>query len=173
MNIFLQQLKGMAEKLPEGAGAGAGPVKHNRLPPLSGMPVPSDISVATENLGSPRGSGEPYLNGSNGLVVSNGPSSVRNKTHLEVGKNGTRLPDSDTKLESEWVEQDEPGVYITLTALPGGARDLKRVRFRYIPIAPFRNGTINHLKNFSTRRLCACYRYIFNSCYAILGILLI
>ncbi|XP_051218419.2 PH, RCC1 and FYVE domains-containing protein 1 [Lolium perenne] len=123
------QLKGMAEKLPEGAGAGAGPVKHNRLPPLSGMPVPSDISVATENLGSPRGSGEPYLNGSNGLVVSNGPSSVRNKTHLEVGKNGTRLPDSDTKLESEWVEQDEPGVYITLTALPGGARDLKRVRF--------------------------------------------
>lgn len=32
--------------------------------------------------------------------------------------------------ESEWVEQDEPGVYITLTALPGGGKDLKRVRFR-------------------------------------------
>lgn len=32
--------------------------------------------------------------------------------------------------ESDWVEQDEPGVYITLTALPGGGKDLKRVRFR-------------------------------------------
>ncbi|KAG0614466.1 hypothetical protein M758_6G179200 [Ceratodon purpureus] len=31
--------------------------------------------------------------------------------------------------ETEWVEQDEPGVYITLTALPGGGKDLKRVRF--------------------------------------------
>jgi hypothetical protein len=31
--------------------------------------------------------------------------------------------------EAEWVEQDEPGVYITLTSLPGGGRDLKRVRF--------------------------------------------
>ena len=121
----------MAEKLPEGAGAGAGAgvVKHSRLPPLSGVPV-NDISMATENLGSPRNSGEPYLNGSNGLIVSNGPGSVRNKTHLEVGKNGTRQPDSDSKPESEWVEQDEPGVYITLTALPGGARDLRRVRFR-------------------------------------------
>ncbi|KAH7440857.1 hypothetical protein KP509_03G014300 [Ceratopteris richardii] len=29
----------------------------------------------------------------------------------------------------EWVEQDEPGVYITLVSLPGGGRDLKRVRF--------------------------------------------
>lgn len=32
--------------------------------------------------------------------------------------------------DTEWVEQDEPGVYITLTALPGGGKDLKRVRFR-------------------------------------------
>ncbi|XP_019464447.1 PREDICTED: protein Brevis radix-like 4 [Lupinus angustifolius] len=32
-------------------------------------------------------------------------------------------------LESEWVEQDEPGVYITIKALPGGKRELKRVRF--------------------------------------------
>ncbi|XP_024393986.1 PH, RCC1 and FYVE domains-containing protein 1 [Physcomitrium patens] len=31
--------------------------------------------------------------------------------------------------ETEWVEQDEPGVYITLTALPEGGKDLRRVRF--------------------------------------------
>lgn len=32
-------------------------------------------------------------------------------------------------LESEWVEEDEPGVYITIRALPGGVRELRRVRF--------------------------------------------
>ncbi|KAL3840788.1 hypothetical protein ACJIZ3_025379 [Penstemon smallii] len=32
-------------------------------------------------------------------------------------------------LETEWVEQDEPGVYITVRALPSGARELRRVRF--------------------------------------------
>ncbi|XP_051147914.1 protein Brevis radix-like 2 [Andrographis paniculata] len=31
--------------------------------------------------------------------------------------------------ESEWVEQDEPGVYITIRSLPSGARELRRVRF--------------------------------------------
>ena len=29
----------------------------------------------------------------------------------------------------EWVVQDEPGVYITLSSLPGGGNELKRVRF--------------------------------------------
>ncbi|XP_020090973.1 LOW QUALITY PROTEIN: protein Brevis radix-like 1 [Ananas comosus] len=31
--------------------------------------------------------------------------------------------------EREWVEEDEPGVYITIRALPGGMRELRRVRF--------------------------------------------
>lgn len=31
---------------------------------------------------------------------------------------------------NEWVEQDEPGVYITIKVLPGGKRELRRVRFR-------------------------------------------
>ncbi|KAM0952868.1 putative brevis radix (BRX) domain, transcription factor BREVIS RADIX domain-containing protein [Dioscorea sansibarensis] len=31
--------------------------------------------------------------------------------------------------ETEWVEQDEPGVYITIRALPNGIRELRRVRF--------------------------------------------
>ncbi|XP_072982364.1 protein Brevis radix-like 1 [Typha latifolia] len=31
--------------------------------------------------------------------------------------------------EREWVEEDEPGVYITVRALPGGIRELRRVRF--------------------------------------------
>lgn len=46
----------------------------------------------------------------------------------------------DTRTESpqnginaskpEWVEQYEPGVYITFTSLPSGQKGLKRVRFR-------------------------------------------
>ncbi|XP_062199777.1 protein Brevis radix-like 1 [Phragmites australis] len=31
--------------------------------------------------------------------------------------------------EREWAEEDEPGVYITIRALPGGIRELRRVRF--------------------------------------------
>ncbi|XP_062190907.1 protein Brevis radix-like 1 isoform X2 [Phragmites australis] len=31
--------------------------------------------------------------------------------------------------EREWVEEDEPGVYITIRALLGGIRELRRVRF--------------------------------------------
>ncbi|KAI3703586.1 hypothetical protein L1987_73776 [Smallanthus sonchifolius] len=34
---------------------------------------------------------------------------------------------SDT--ESEWIEQDEPGVYITIRQLTDGTRELRRVRF--------------------------------------------
>ncbi|KAL4589448.1 hypothetical protein LXL04_002355 [Taraxacum kok-saghyz] len=32
-------------------------------------------------------------------------------------------------IENEWVEEDEPGVYITIRALPSGLRELRRVRF--------------------------------------------
>ncbi|KAJ6308386.1 hypothetical protein OIU76_018049 [Salix suchowensis] len=32
-------------------------------------------------------------------------------------------------LEAEWVEQDEPGVYITIRQLADGTRELRRVRF--------------------------------------------
>jgi len=33
-------------------------------------------------------------------------------------------------LKADWVEQYEPGVYITFTTLPCGKKGLKRVRFR-------------------------------------------
>ncbi|CAK9218361.1 unnamed protein product [Sphagnum jensenii] len=35
----------------------------------------------------------------------------------------------DERDENSWVEEDVPGVYLTLVNLPGGRRDLKRVRF--------------------------------------------
>lgn len=39
---------------------------------------------------------------------------------------------SNNHADAEWIEQYEPGVYITLIALRDGTRDLKRVRFRYV-----------------------------------------
>lgn len=35
-------------------------------------------------------------------------------------------------MEREWVEEDVPGVYITIRELPGGIRELCRVRFRSV-----------------------------------------
>ncbi|WOL16050.1 hypothetical protein Cni_G24832 [Canna indica] len=42
-------------------------------------------------------------------------------------RSSTSLPSDD--IEAEWIEQFEPGVYITLVTLRDGTRDLKRVRF--------------------------------------------
>ena len=53
---------------------------------------------------------------------------------LQDGENNSRAKTSvlanATQVEAEWIEQYEPGVYITLVALRDGTRDLKRVRFR-------------------------------------------
>jgi len=40
-------------------------------------------------------------------------------------RNGTKQPTG----KGEWVVHDQPGVYITLSSLPGGGNELKRVRF--------------------------------------------
>ncbi|KAJ4965256.1 hypothetical protein NE237_017105 [Protea cynaroides] len=52
---------------------------------------------------------------------------------IENGESGMKsrspAPGNGHHLEAEWIEQYEPGVYITLVALWDGTRDLKRVRF--------------------------------------------
>lgn len=71
------------------------------------------------------------LNGSN--AVSGRLSGQNKMVYSEATiRNGSKTKESDSRNDSEWVEQDEPGVYITLTSLSGGVKDLKRVRFRYI-----------------------------------------
>ncbi|KAM7476073.1 hypothetical protein LguiB_023316 [Lonicera macranthoides] len=47
----------------------------------------------------------------------------------ECDHSGELSMSNASDLETEWVEQDEPGVYITIRALPGGTRELRRVRF--------------------------------------------
>ncbi|KAL8235274.1 hypothetical protein R6Q59_021374 [Mikania micrantha] len=54
-------------------------------------------------------------------------ASARSSSSRECDDHSGELSASD--LETEWVEQDEPGVYITIRALPSGNRELRRVRF--------------------------------------------
>lgn len=51
------------------------------------------------------------------------------RTSSEADRSGELSMSNASDMESEWVEQDEPGVYITIRALPGGLRELRRVRF--------------------------------------------
>lgn len=54
--------------------------------------------------------------------------SVENSAHPSL-PNGSKVQTGTT----ESVLQYEPGVYVTLSSLPGGGNELRRVRFRYIP----------------------------------------
>ncbi|KAJ6414457.1 hypothetical protein OIU84_003453 [Salix udensis] len=75
--------------------------------------------------------------GSNSLAISNvsGITTYQTPHHSEVTqiettvRNKNRIAKVEPTNGDEWVEQDEPGVYITLVSLHGGAKDLKRVRF--------------------------------------------
>lgn len=49
-----------------------------------------------------------------------------------TAKSKNRAAKTENANADEWVEQDETGVYLTLTSLPGGLKCLKRVRFRYV-----------------------------------------
>ncbi|GMI80334.1 hypothetical protein like AT5G19420 [Hibiscus trionum] len=128
------QLKDMAERLPMGAERSINSPSFC----YSGSTPPRDVSsTGSDQSGGPMNCHEIDSNGPNSLVNSNRSGTISNhlSTHSEVyHPDGTaRNRNRTTKVEpthgDEWVEQDEPGVYITLVALPGGIKDLKRVRF--------------------------------------------
>ncbi|XP_004496492.1 PH, RCC1 and FYVE domains-containing protein 1 [Cicer arietinum] len=69
-------------------------------------------------------------------INSSAPDTVngRDSGNFRDDENGSRarndaMPANNNQVEAEWIEQYEPGVYITLTAMRDGTRDLKRVRF--------------------------------------------
>ncbi|KAM7257966.1 hypothetical protein ACFE04_013707 [Oxalis oulophora] len=57
-------------------------------------------------------------------------STIRSSSSRDADRSGELSISNASDLETEWVEQDEPGVYITIRSLPGGKRELRRVRFR-------------------------------------------
>ncbi|XP_020269656.1 protein Brevis radix-like 4 [Asparagus officinalis] len=59
-------------------------------------------------------------------------ASIRTSSEADADRSGelsVSAVSNASDQETEWVEQDEPGVYITIRALPGGIRELRRVRF--------------------------------------------
>lgn len=64
------------------------------------------------------------------METSSVDDSVRTSSSREADHSGELSVSNASDMESEWVEQDEPGVYITIRALPDGTRELRRVRFR-------------------------------------------
>ncbi|KAJ1439895.1 Brevis radix [Sesbania bispinosa] len=75
--------------------------------------------------------------------ISSMDASIRSSSSREADRSGDLSISNASDLDTEWVEQDEPGVYITIRALPGGKRELRRVRFRYA----FHQATIIFEKN--------------------------
>lgn len=59
-------------------------------------------------------------------------ASARSSSSREADRSGELSVSNASDVETEWVEEDEPGVYITIRALPGGTRELRRVRFRLV-----------------------------------------
>lgn len=127
----------MAERLPIGSTRN---VKSPPFPPL-GLPLSDDVSNASVDMLNSQLDGlEVQSYESSNLFPSNGSSTASNHSlyHNKPGqteavmRTGIGIKENDSRYENESVEQEEPGVYITLTSLPGGLKDLKRVRFRYV-----------------------------------------
>ncbi|KAI5078096.1 hypothetical protein GOP47_0007920 [Adiantum capillus-veneris] len=144
------QLKGMTERVPGDM------YHHNRLAPATSSVIEAPTTVRNVyGSAGVNGANRHYASQESSNVTSNGatpfhasdghgygrgpatPASSRTSndtfdTHHR-SENATRgsshPPESDYEPGVEWVEQDEAGVYITLVSLPGGGRDLKRVRF--------------------------------------------
>lgn len=138
--ILLKKLKDMAERLPVGA---ARDIRSPSFTSFGSNLSSSDVLLnAPDDLpnGQMPSYKEPDLSGSNTQLALNGSSTIVNRSLSQnkvsqseaTARNGSsRSKDGESRGDDEWVEQDEPGVYITLSSLPGGIKDLKRVRFRY------------------------------------------
>lgn len=143
--------------LPNGLGVDQNGERHSRSDSITSTGTESAVLNGTHVLYSPRDSsanseasmaitrGERF--GGNGALdhsdarASNGGNQTdgNDAASLQDGDSEMRSrnpasPGNGNQVEAEWIDQYEPGVYITLVALRDGARDLKRVRFRYCGI---------------------------------------
>ncbi|XP_076896754.1 protein Brevis radix-like 4 [Bidens hawaiensis] len=90
-----------------------------------------DHTVGRSNRDSSGLTATPKLSSISGAKTetSSMDASIRTSSSREADRSGELSISNVSDIENEWVEQDEPGVYITIKALPCGPRELKRVRF--------------------------------------------
>ncbi|KAL8129371.1 hypothetical protein V2J09_018526 [Rumex salicifolius] len=127
------QLKEMAERLPVGA------MRTARTPSFSSLavsPIPHDVSSASVDQLNGQLRADPDVFSSHLLTNGTNTPSTHSFAHQNrlvtsdsTIRTASRTKEGESRQEHEWVEQDEPGVYITFVSLPGGVKDLKRVRF--------------------------------------------
>ncbi|KAK9270451.1 hypothetical protein L1049_026031 [Liquidambar formosana] len=75
------------------------------------------------------GNGGIHATSSSGSEAIGGRASEPFQDGDTMRSRNSALAGNSNQVEAEWIEQYEPGVYITLVALRDGTRDLKRVRF--------------------------------------------
>lgn len=83
----------------------------------------------------PPGASVPYSSGSSAYgppagLGSDAVSSDASRMTTDSRDEASASFSNASEVENEWVEQDEPGVYITIRQLVDGTRELRRVRFR-------------------------------------------
>ncbi|KAG2324358.1 hypothetical protein Bca4012_038874 [Brassica carinata] len=152
---LIAQLKDVAEKLPPGESIKLGLDPNGfHFPEENGFHssrsesmtssissvAPFDFAFANaswSNLQSPKHTPRAGERNNNNNAYPSDPrlsssGSVISERHepfqFHNGSSQTAVNNTD-QVEAEWIEQYEPGVYITLVALHDGTRDLRRVRF--------------------------------------------
>ncbi|KAL3642904.1 hypothetical protein CASFOL_013719 [Castilleja foliolosa] len=107
-------------------------------PPLNREPLPRTIT--NRPLGTGYSSSDSFQSNYDSCGVASTPkvssiSCAKTETSSMDASMSTTSSSRDVSisnasdLETEWVEEDEHGVYLTIRALPDGRRELKRVRF--------------------------------------------
>ncbi|CAK9175760.1 unnamed protein product [Ilex paraguariensis] len=77
-----------------------------------------------------QGGSQNYNGGSSAYATGGASSMDASRTTTSSRDEASISISNASDMESEWVEQDEPGVYITIRQLADGTRELRRVRFR-------------------------------------------
>ncbi|KVH92956.1 Brevis radix-like domain-containing protein [Cynara cardunculus var. scolymus] len=101
-------------------------------PPLSKEPLPRNFypKQSRECHDSNGVASTPTLSSISGAKTeTSSMASARSSSSREGDHSGELSMSNASDMETEWVEQDEPGVYITIRAVAGGNRELRRVRF--------------------------------------------
>lgn len=111
------------------------------------------IAPASRNYYKPSSSGY----GGGGPMSSMEPSRMTTDSRDEPAVSVSNA----SEVDSEWIEEDEPGVYITIRQLADGTRELRRVRFRYFtPLTLLSPRNMRHHKIIFKLKLpsnCVCF----------------
>ncbi|KAJ3681532.1 hypothetical protein LUZ60_016021 [Juncus effusus] len=127
------QLKELAERLPIGTDTKPVPVRTMYLPNgISSSDLTNEIvssptyPLRNEN---PNSGTEELFTGRYRTRPNNLDSRETDRFQINLNAQNPNPNQNPNSVEAEWIEQYEPGVYLTLVALKDGSRELKRVRF--------------------------------------------